>query len=195
MATRVASSATAKSRARQPGVVMRRLVVIAVAILAAIAAYWVLLRDRTVTAQVYVPELASTIGSDEDAVGVSTTGRVVRFLSVPAEPTLPRLPLDSVPQGGKLAGNILAQAKVLGAAPKELRSYLERSEYGESGVAVILTDGIELLFGDASQAKRKWKAAAAVLANPSITTLDGVNLLAPSHPAVWGSEHSLPPAP
>jgi hypothetical protein len=34
-----------------------------------------------------------------------------------------------------------------------------------------------------------------VLADPSITALNYVNLLAPTRPAVWGSEHSLPPAP
>jgi hypothetical protein len=175
--------------------VRRWLAAIAVVVLAALAAYWFLLRDKTVTAQVHVPELSSTIGSGEDAVGASTTGQIVPFLAVPTEPPLPRLPLDSVPKSGKLAGTMLAQAKVLGAAPKKLRPYVERSYYGESGVDVILTSGIELRFGDASQAKRKWEAAAAVLADPSITALNYVNLLAPAHPAVWGSGHSLPPAP
>jgi hypothetical protein len=175
--------------------VVRRWLAIAAVFLVALAAYWFVLRDETVTAQVHVPELASTIGGGEDAVGVSTSGQIVPFLAIPTEPPLPWLPLDSVPESGTLAGPVLAQAKVLGAAPKELRPYVERSYYGESGVDVILTSGIELRFGDASQAKRKWNVAAAVLADPSITALDSVNLLAPARPAVWGSEHSLPPAP
>ena len=43
----------------------------------------------------------------------------------------------------------------------------ESSFYGESGVDVELRSGIELRFGDASRAIEKWKAAAAVLADPS----------------------------
>ncbi len=175
---------------------MRRWLVAVVVVLAVVVAgYWFLVRDKTVTARVTVPELASTIGSGEDAVGVSTTGEVVTFLPVPGEPPLPRLPISAVPKGGKLAGPVLQQAKVLGATPRPLRPYVERSRYGESGVDVVLTTGIELLFGDSSQAKRKWQAAAAILANPEITALDYVDLHAPGHPSYAGEEHSLPPAP
>ena len=68
------------------------------------------------------------------------------------------------------------------------------SYYGESGVDVKLRSGIELRFGDASEAVAKWKAAAAVLADPSVTALDYVNLHAPRHPSMGGSGHALPPA-
>jgi hypothetical protein len=175
--------------------VKRWLAAIALVVVAAAAGYWFLLRDKTVTAKVEVPELASTIGSGESAVGVSSEGEIVPFLSVPTEPPLPTLPLDQVPKNGRLAGPMLEQAKVLGAAPVALRPYVERSYYGKSGVDVILTTGIELRFGDPSQAKRKWASAAAVLANPSVTALDYVDLHAPSHPSTGGSEHGLPPAP
>ncbi len=90
---------------------------------------------------------------------------------------------------------MLEQARVLGAAPATLRPFLSRSYYGESGVDVETTSGIELRFGDDSQAKRKWKAAAAVLADPSIEALDYVDLHAPARPAIGGSGHTLPPAP
>jgi hypothetical protein len=60
---------------------------------------------------------------------------------------------------------------------------------------VKLRSGIELRFGDASQAALKWKAAAAVLADPTIEALDYVDLNAPAHPAIGGSGHTLPPAP
>ncbi|MFN8216906.1 MAG: cell division protein FtsQ/DivIB [Solirubrobacterales bacterium] len=175
---------------------MRRWLAALVVVLLAVAAlYWFVLRDKTVAAEVHVPELTATIGSGEDAVGVAADGRIVPFLEVPDEPPLPRLPLDKVPESGRLAGPVLAQARVLGAAPEALRPYVERSYLGESGIDVILTTGIELRFGEASQAKEKWRAAAAVLANPEITALDYVDLRAPGHPAVGGSEHSLPPAP
>lgn len=173
---------------------MRRwLAVVAVALVAVVAVYWFLVRDTTVTARVHVPELTSTIGSGEDAVGVSSSGQVVPFLPVPDEPALPQLPLDEVPKGGRLAGPVLEQAKVLGAAPAALRPYVERSYYGESGVDVDLSSGIELRFGDASQAKLKWRAAAAILADPSITALDYVDLHAPRHPSYGGEGHLLPP--
>jgi hypothetical protein len=100
-----------------------------------------------------------------------------------------------VPKSGHLAGPVREQARVLGAAPAALRPYVERSYYGESGVDVDLTSGIELRFGDASQAKLKWRAAAAILADPSIAALDYVDLHAPGRPAYAGEGHSLPPAP
>ena len=174
---------------------MRRwLAAIALVVVALAAGYWFLIRDKTVTAAVHVPVLTATIGSGEDAVGVSATGKIVPFLAVPAEPPLPRLPLEAVPESGRLAGPVLQQAKVLGAAPAVLRPYVERSRNGESGVEVVLTTGIELIFGDSSQVKRKWKAAAAVLADPSITAVDYVDLRAPGRPSWGGFEHSLPPA-
>lgn len=173
---------------------MRRGLGVAVVVLVAIAAlYWFLVRDTTVEARVHVPELTSVIGSGEDAVAVSSSGTIVTFLPVPEEPPLPQLPLGEVPKNGHLAGPVLEQAKVLGAAPAALRPYVERSYYGESGVDVDLTSGIELRFGDASLAQLKWKAAAAILADPSITALDYVDLHAPGRPTYEGEGHLLPP--
>jgi hypothetical protein len=166
--------------------------VAAILVVAVVAIYWFLIRDTTVTAKVHVPELTSTIGTGEDAVGVSSTGKIIDFLQVPEEPPLPRLPLDEVPESGHLAGPVLEQAKVLGAAPVAFRPYVERSYYGESGVDVDLTSGIELRFGDASRAELKWKAAAAILADPSITALDYVDLHAPGRPTYEGEGHLLP---
>jgi hypothetical protein len=167
-------------------------------ILAVIAVAFVaqkLFGDKTVTGTVRVPVPVATIGSGEDAVAVAANGAVVRWWPLPDEPELPTLPLSEPPQGGRLAGPMLEQARVLGAAPDALRPYLAGSYYGESGVDVETTSGIELRFGDASQAPQKWKAAVAVLADPSIEALDYVDLHAPARPAVGGSGHTLPPPP
>jgi hypothetical protein len=172
---------------------VRRWLAAAAVVVAVAAAYWFLIRDTTVEARVHVPELSSVIGSGEDAVAVSSTGAIIAFMPVPEEPPLPQLPLDEVPKSGHLAGPVLGQAKVLGAAPAALRPYVERSYYGESGIDVDLTSGIELRFGDASQAQLKWKAAAAILADPSITALDYVDLHAPGRPTYEGEGHLLPP--
>jgi cell division septal protein FtsQ len=151
--------------------------------------------DKTTVGTVRVPEPVATIGSGEEAVAVTASGAVVRWWPLPAEPNLPRLPLSEAPKNGHLAGPMLQQARVLGAAPAALRPYLASSHYGESGVDVETSSGIELRFGDASQARRKWKAAAAVLADPSIEALDYVDLHSPSRPSFAGSGHTLPPPP
>ena len=138
---------------------------------------------------------ASTIGEGEDAVGVSPNGVILTWRALPEDVELPRLPLSEPPASGRLAGTILQQARVLGAAPPALRPYIEDSYYGESGVDVNLRAGIELRFGDASRAEKKWRAAAAILADPTLTAADYVDLHAPNHPAVSGEGHILPPAP
>ena len=166
------------------------LIVIVIAFL-----YQRLIADKTVSGRVLVPQPAARIGSGDEAVVVTADGAVVRWFPVPSEPELPLLPLTEVPKGGHLVGPALQQARVLGAAPPALRPYLASSRYGESGVDVETTSGIELRFGDASQAALKWKAAATVLADPEITALDYVDLHAPTHPAYAGSGHALPPAP
>jgi hypothetical protein len=151
--------------------------------------------DRTTTGTVQVPIPVATIGEGEEAVAVTANGAIVRWWPLDEGPELPRLPLAEPPKGGRLAGPMLEQARVLGAAPPALQPYLAGSRYGESGVDVETTAGIELRFGDATQAELKWKAAAAVLADPEIEALDYVDLNAPTHPSYGGSGHTLPPAP
>ncbi|HET8815785.1 MAG TPA: hypothetical protein VFM51_12635 [Solirubrobacterales bacterium] len=176
---------------------MRGRLLLGVVVLMAVAVgvYWFAIREGTAEPRVFVPRLAATIGEGSDAVGVTGSGAVVRWLPLPEDSVLPRLPLDEPPEGGRLRGPALEQARVLGAAPDALRPYVAASSYGESGVEVELTTGIELRFGDATQAARKWRAAAAVLSDPSVTALDYVDLNAPSHPSFGGSGHELPPAP
>jgi hypothetical protein len=144
---------------------------------------------------VVLPRATATIGSAEEAVAVSPDGEILAWLTLPEEVQLPRLPLTTVPEKSRLGGSLLEQARVLGAAPAALRPYLESSYYGESGVDVELRSGIELRFGDATRVAEKWQAVAAVLADPSITALDYVDLHVPRRPAVRGSGHTLPPVP
>ena len=159
----------------------------------ALAAWLLLLRDTEVEPRLASSEPAATIGSGSEAVAVAADGRILPWLPPPEEGSLPALPLSAPPESGRLAGPMLEQARVLGAAPLALRPYVARSYYGASGVDVELESGIELRFGEATQAARKWRAAAAVLADPSITALDYVDLHAPSRPATGGSGHALPP--
>jgi cell division septal protein FtsQ len=172
--------------------VRRWLAAAAIVVVAVIAVYWFAVRDKTVAATVEVPRLAAQIGEGEDAVLVASNGEVIRWGYEPEHIHLPVLPLDEPPKGGRLKGTALEQVEVLGAVPPALRRFLDSSRYGESGVDVELNSGIELRFGYSSRAEEKWRAAAAVLADPSLTTLSYVDLHAPGHPAVGGAEHTLP---
>ena len=164
-------------------------------LLVALAAYWFGFRQKSVEANVQVPVLAATIGEGEEVVGVAGNGAVVRWLPPPEDPPLPRLPLEEIPKGGRIRGTALEQVHVLAAPPEELRPFIASSYFGESGVYLELTHGIGLRFGDDTQARQKWHAAAAVLADPSVTVLDYVDLHAPDRPSYDGSEYELPPAP
>lgn len=161
----------------------------------AVAAYWFGFRQKSVEADVQVPVLVASIGEGEEAVGVAGNGAVVRWLPPPEDPPLPQLPLDEIPKGGKVRGTALEQVRVLAAVPDALRPYVESSYFGESGVDVNLTTGIELRFGDASQTRRKWRAVAAILADPSVTSPSYVDVHAPSRPAYEESGGELPAAP
>jgi cell division septal protein FtsQ len=172
----------------------RAIIAVAAVLVVAVAVYWFAIREPAVAPRISAPRPAATLGSGEEAIVVTAGGALVRWFPVPEDPPLPQLPEVEPPKGGRLRGPMLEQARILGAAPPALRRYAERSYYGESGVDVVLGSGIELRFGDATQAARKWKAAAAVLADPTITALDYVDLHAPSRPAVWGEGHLLPPA-
>lgn len=175
---------------------MRRvLLIVLVAVLALAAVYQLVLRDTKVSGEVVGSRPVATIASGSEAVGVAADGTILRWLPLSEEVALPQLPLSTPPDREKLAGTLLAQARVLGAAPEALRPHIASSYYGESGVDVELRLGIELRFGDASRLEKKWRAATTVLADPSVTAGDYVDLHAPRRPAVYGSGHELPPIP
>ena len=175
---------------------MRRALLIAlVAMLALAAVYQMVLRDTKVSGEVVGSRPVATIGSGSEAVGVAADGTILRWLPLSESVALPQLPLATPPDKERLAGTLLAQARVLGAAPEALRPHIASSYYGETGVDVELRSGIELRFGDASRLEKKWRAAATVLADPSVTAADYVNLHTPRRPSIYGSGHELPPIP
>lgn len=165
----------------------------AVAILLLGVAYVLLSRGSTAEPHLVASEPVATIGSGDEAMAVAGNGTLLTWFPLPEDSDLPQLSLSSAPEGPRVQGPVLEQVRVLAAAPAALRPYIESSYFGESGVDVELTSGIELRFGNASDASRKWRAAAAVLADPTITALDSVDLHAPGRAAIHGSGHTLPP--
>lgn len=154
-----------------------------------------LIADATVTPRLVLSRPVAKLDSGSEALAVAADGSFLRWLPPSEESRLPELPLAEPPDGERVRGTALQQVRVLAAAPPALRPYLARSSYGESGVDVELSSGIELRFGDASAATRKWRAAAAVFADPDLTAVDYVDLHVPGHPAIYGSGHLLPPVP
>jgi len=174
---------------------LRGTVGLVVAVIAIAFVYQRLFGNAEVAPRLVSSQPVAVIGAGSDAIAVAADGTVLAWFPVPEGSDLPRLPLEVPPKGPRLQGPVLEQVRVLGATPPALRPYVEGSYFGESGVDVNLTSGVELRFGDSTQAARKWRAAAAVLADPSVTTLDYVDLHAPAHAAIGGSGHTLPPIP
>jgi cell division septal protein FtsQ len=174
--------------------VRRWLVAAGTALVVVVGGYLLFFSGEEVAPTVTVELPTAMIGSGDQAVGVSPEGTIITEGPPPAEGSLPTLPISQPPKSGVLGGPVLEQARVLGAAPALLRPCVAGSTYGETGVDVELRSGIELRFGDATRAAQKWAAAATVLADPSITALDYVDLHSPGRPGVYGSGHALPSA-
>lgn len=178
---------------------MSRLRKIALALVAlavvGVAVYWFALRDSSTTAAKAAPVRAvAQIGEGKKVLVVGSDGSLLGSTSGDKKDQLPVLPVKERPKGDRVKGHVLEQVRVIAAAPKALRHYIARTNYGKSGVDVEFTSGIEVRFGNDHGAERKWKAAAAVLADPSVTLLSYVDVHAPTRPSVGGEEHELPPA-
>ncbi|MBS1843550.1 MAG: cell division protein FtsQ/DivIB [Actinobacteria bacterium] len=181
---------------------MKRLSLVFVALaVVGVAVYWFALRGSSTPLATAAPVRAvAQIGEGKQVIVVGSDGRLLgRLKQKPKDKSahiqrLPVLPLKERPKGDRVKGHVLEQVHVIAAAPKALRRYIASTDYGKTGVDVRFTSGIEIRFGDDTGAERKWKAAAAVLADPSVTMLSYVDVHAPTRPTVFGEEHELPPA-
>jgi hypothetical protein len=183
--------------------VRRALLFLAVAAIAAIGVYWFALRgSSTPTAEAKPVTPVAQIGDGKTVTVVGDDGRLLSSRSTDGNKAgggkgqehLVVLPLKQPPQGDRVKGHVLEEVHVIAAAPPALRHYMAAARYGKTGVALETTTGIEIRFGDDREATRKWEAAASLLADPSVTLLSYVDVTAPTHPAVGGEEHELPPA-
>lgn len=101
---------------------------------------------------------------------------------------LPVIHVDKLPASGPLTGEGLEMALVAGAAPEALQPLIRQVAWeGTDGVQVVLRGGIPLRFGGSERAADKWAAAAAILADPEITSLTYIDLRVPDRPAVGGA--------
>lgn len=156
------------------------------------------------TVTVAIREDGSIFGDSSDALLIATDGTVLG----PAAGQEGSLPLivDGDPPaadgsedpdpgstgGAALTGRALTQALVLGATPPELRSYVQESVMTPDGVQVLFENGLVMLFGDSSHGDQKWRAAAALIADPNFDTSSYVDLSVPRRPAVSADPPDYP---
>lgn len=132
--------------------------------------------------------------------GLSVAGDGTILRGLPVEGRLPVIETGT----GKLDGNRLTEpaalhaARVAGGAPAPLRGRLERVEMrSEEGIVVVLRDGPELYFGDATRVRAKWIAAVRILADPKAEGASYIDVRLPGRPAAGGlpAETIAPVAP
>ena len=127
------------------------------------------------------------LAGGEEGVAIAGDGTVLGAIDADAE-KLPAIQIDDPPASGSVDGAALIQAEVLGAAPEPLRPAIQGTEVSkEVGVVVNLVEGIEIRFGDSSDATAKWAAAAAILSDPKLDELDYADVRLPGRPAVGGT--------
>jgi cell division septal protein FtsQ len=158
-----------------------------------VAVYWFALRGSSTTdAEAQQVRVVAQIGNGKRVVLVTDDGELFGS-ATGAKADQPVLPLKKLPPGKRVRGHVLEEVRILAAAPKALRPYIAATKWAKTGAEVELTSGIFIRFGDQSEAARKWEAAAAVLADPSVTLLSYVDVHAPTRPEVGGEGHELPP--
>jgi len=135
--------------------------------------------------------------TDGGRVAVAGDGTVLRDL--PVEGRLPTIRAEGTIRGERLEDHAaLTAARLAGAAPAPLRGRLETVRVRkEQGLVVLLREGPELIFGDATRIRAKWTAAARVLADKAAAGASYIDLRLPGRPAAGGlpAETVTPVAP
>jgi cell division protein FtsQ len=134
--------------------------------------------ERRAVAALKTPKTKARIPVTED-------GRLMR--GVTAERELPSLVLPRAATGNKITDRRALHAlAVAGAAPGPLRRRADKLKLDRRGVVVTMRNGPELVFGNDEAVKRKWAAAARVLAEPSARGATYLDVRIPGRVAAGG---------
>ena len=99
------------------------------------------------------------------------------------------------PAGGIVHdASLVAELEVLGAVPRPLAPFLARAFEGPRGLTIVMRDGLEAYFGDASRAHAKWLALAVVLSDSSSAHSSTVDVRTPERPAAQFPSGYAPPS-
>ncbi|MGZ8666117.1 MAG: cell division protein FtsQ/DivIB [Solirubrobacterales bacterium] len=138
----------------------------------------------TVTVTERLP--VAVVKVEGEPTAVAADGLLLPGISVRGE-RLPTIEAAAV-SGGQLDEEGAAQAAILGAAPAEVREEIEAIAWdpARGGVVVALDGAPEARFGDGSQAESKWRALAAVLADPDLGASAYVDVSVPGRAVSGG---------
>lgn len=96
---------------------------------------------------------------------------------------LPAIDAKLETSGDRVAGDALVGAQVLAGLSPVLAPQVDGVAIDpELGPVVTLNGGVEVRFGDAGRSESKWRAVAAVLADPSFTAANYLDVSVPSRP-------------
>ena len=131
----------------------------------------------------HVPVAALEVG--DRRLAAAGSGLVLR--GVVADEDLPVIRMHAAPAGDRVDNaNTLTALTISAAAPPELRERIDRIWTGPKGMMLALVDGPDLIFGDASDSRRKWLAAARVLADQSSAGATYLDVRIPERVAAGG---------
>ncbi len=99
---------------------------------------------------------------------IAAAGSGLLLRGVTPDENLPVIRMAAPPAGERVDNrNTLTALGIAAAAPAALLARIDRLWTGDDGMMLSLVDGPDVIFGDASDARRKWLAAARVLADSS----------------------------
>jgi cell division protein FtsQ len=99
---------------------------------------------------------------------IAAAGSGLLLRGVTPDEDLPAIRMATAPAGERVDNrNTLTALRIAGAAPAPMLARIDRMWTGDDGMMLSLVDGPDVIFGDGSDAHRKWLAAARVLADSS----------------------------
>jgi cell division protein FtsQ len=147
--------------------------------------------DLTIEVIEREPVAAIDLGGTRIPVGAG--GLLMRGVRPSA--TLPTLRATRLDADAHLTDRrALGAVSVLAAAPAELRARVDRAWWSPRGLVLEMRSGPDVVFGRAEAARRKWAAAARVLAEPSALGAAYVDVRVPERVAAGGLQPVSPRA-
>jgi cell division protein FtsQ len=138
-----------------------------------------------------LPVAALTVGGSRTAVAADGVVLGPGLLSG----ALPSLSGSYQPPLGQRLSSpaMLAPLTVLGAAPAAISRLLDRVLTGPQGLTVVMRNGLQAYFGDATRPHAKWLSLARVLADSSSAGASYVDVRLPERPAAGFPAGVTPP--
>jgi len=125
-------------------------------------------------------------------VPVAADGTLLR--GRPAAGQLVTLSVPAANGGGRLTSHRgRAAVAVMGAAPKDLRPFVQDVAFGPDGLRISLRNGPLVQVGDGSRARAKWIAIARVLGDPRAAGASYLDVRVPERPVAGRFEEPAAP--